>query len=81
MTKWKYIGWDDAAGVPQVVVFPPTLQHSAMVPRGVVPKSAGFVTIAADYDGELYPPILSGHSDSLNLKPRPEDEEAFDISQ
>ena len=89
MTFWKYIGWDDSDGLPHVVVFNPTLTHAAMVPRGVIPRSAGFVTVKAvneeacthaevGYDHVF---VLSGHSDSLNLHPRPEDQEAFEISQ
>ncbi len=90
MTNWKYIGFDDPSGFPQVIIFPPTLQHGAMVPRSVVPRSAGFITATTDWeyrDGEVNEYTikttfsLSGHSTSLNLHPRPADAEAFAIAQ
>lgn len=80
MTGWKYIGWDDSNGIPHVVVFDPTLTHAHMVPRHVVPQSAGFVTVETTEEGQVYF-NLSGFSDSLNLHPRPKDSDAFDISK
>lgn len=84
MTGWKYVGWDDSDGIPHVIVFDPTLTHAHMVPRHVVPRSAGFVTAGSELNSK-YTPItvfrLSGHSESLNLRPRPEDSDAFDISK
>lgn len=85
MTNWKYIGWDDdRSDLPQVLVFPPTLSHATMVPRFVVPKSAGFVTAEKELDDKFETVIvftLSGFSDSLNLHPRPEDSDAFNIAK
>ncbi len=89
MTNWKYVGWDGPDGLPQVVVFPPTLKHGDMVPRGVVPRSAGFVTATAHEDDYIINSVgmievtftLSGHSDSLNLSPRPADADAFALAQ
>lgn len=84
MTGWKYIGWDDSNGIPHVVVFDPTLTHAHMVPRHVVPKSAGFVTATAESNDGIEWRTgfqLTGYSDSLNLRPRPKDADAFDISK
>lgn len=55
-----------------------------MVPKHVLPRSAGFVTVQAQLNDKYMPEtvfLLTGMSDSLNLKPREADCDAFDISQ
>lgn len=87
MTRWKYIGWDGPDGLPQVVVFPPTLQHADMVPQDVTPKSAGFVTAGmklAEVESRVEVVcafIVSGYSESLDLSPRSADADAFAMAQ
>ena len=78
MKNWKYIGWDNEDGLPCVLAFNPHAgEHAAHVPPNVTPLSAGFVNSVIIKGKVVF--HISGSSTSLNLYPRPEDSEAFNL--